>query len=311
VKIKIIAAIVLSVTFCLPATAESETPREGTKLILLGTAGGPSTKKNRSQPASAIVVNGDIYIVDTGDGVARQLTLAGLSVTDIRSIFITHNHADHMADYGTLLLRSWLTGRRDVIQTFGPPPLEKITAHYLDYMRWDIDLKVSDEGRPPLDQLIDAHDIETDGVIYSDENVTVTVFTVKHGAAKPAYGYRFDTADKSIVFSGDTTPNDNVIKAAKGVDILVHEVVSVASIDAMIARVAPGNDALRRHILNNHTNTGEVGEIASEAGVKLLVLSHFGGAGDPDFDRPEVWAAAVRKTYSGPLIVGEDLTVIE
>ncbi len=309
--LKSVAAIALLLLCCAPPSLAHDATQTGTQLILLGTAGGPSTKKNRSQPANAVVVNGDIYIVDTGDGVARQLTLAGLSVADVRVIFITHNHADHMADYGTLLLRSWLTGRRDVIQAFGPPPLENITSSYLDYMRWDIDLKVRDEGRPPLDRLIDANDIKTDGVIYEDENVKVTVFTVTHGAAKPAYGYRFDSADKSIVFSGDTTPNQNLIKAAKGADILVHEVVSVASVDAMIARVAPGNDALRRHILNNHTNTDEVGEIATAAGVKMLVLSHFGGAGDPVYDQPEVWEAAVRKRYSGPLIIGEDLAIIE
>lgn len=284
---------------------------QGTQLVLLGTAGGPSTKINRSQPASAVVVNGDIYVVDAGDGVARQLTLAGYSVANVRAVFITHNHSDHMADYGTLLLRSWMTGRRDEIQTFGPAPLTDITRAYLDYMRWDIDVRVSDEGRVPLGDLIRVHDIESDGVIYADENIKVTVFTVRHGAAKPAYGYRFDTADKHIVFSGDTSPNDNVARAAEGADLLVHEVVNPAAIDALVRRVSPGNDALKRHILNNHTTTEEVGEIATRAGVKTLVLSHFGGAGEPGFDRAAVWEKAVRKNYAGALIVGEDLMIIE
>ncbi len=308
---KSLSLIILSLLFCVPISHANETTKHATQLVLLGTAGGPSVKKNRSQPASAVVVNSDIYIVDAGDGVARQLTLAGFSVADVRAIFITHNHSDHMADYGTLMLRSWMTGRRDVIQTFGPAPLTDITRAYLDYMKWDIDVRVSDEGRAPLGDMIRAHDIEHDGVIYADENVKVTVFTVRHGAAKPAYGYRFDTADKHIVFSGDTSPNENVVDAANGADILVHEVVNVAAIEALVQRVSPGNDALKRHILNNHTTTDEVGEIATRAGVKMLVLSHFGGAGEPGFDQAAVWEAAVRKHYSGALIVGEDLMIID
>lgn len=174
-------------------------------------------------------------------------------------------------------------------------------------MRWDIDVRVKEAGRQPLGDMIIAHDIERHGVIYEDENVKVTVFPVSHGEVKPAYGYRFDTADKSIVFSGDTSPNENVVEAAKGVDILVHEVLNVAAFDAM----AENSATLRQHILDIHTNTDDVGEIATRAGVKLLVLSHFGGSGHPLYDRREVWEDAVRKTYSGPLIVGEDLTIIE
>lgn len=299
--------IILTLLFCVPISHANEAPQNGTQLVLLGTAGGPSTKKNRSQPANAVIVNGDIYILDAGDGVARQLTLAGFSVADVRAVFITHNHSDHMADYGTLLLRSWLTGRRETIQAFGPAPLERITRDYLNYMRWDIDVRVKEAGRQPLGDMIIAHDIERHGVIYEDENVKVTVFPVSHGEVKPAYGYRFDTADKSIVFSGDTSPNENVVEAAKGVDILVHEVLNVAAFDAM----AENSATLRQHILDIHTNTDDVGEIATRAGVKLLVLSHFGGSGHPLYDRREVWEDAVRKTYSGPLIVGEDLTIIE
>ena len=93
--------------------------------------------------------------------------------------------------------------------------------------------------------------------------------------------------------------------------MLVHEVVSVDAIDAMIAAVSPGNEAMRRHLLGNHTTPEQVGEIASAAGVGTLVLSHFGGTGHPEFDRPEVWEALVRKTWQGHLIVGEDLMVIE
>ena len=283
----------------------------GARVVLLGTAGGPSAKPARAQPANAVIVNDDIYIVDAGDGIVRQLALGGYPLSKVKAVFITHNHSDHVAGYGPLLLRAWLSGRREPIATFGPPPLERMTADYLRHMRWDIDLRVADAGRIPLDPLIDANNIEEVGLIYQDENVRVRVFEVEHGAAKPAFGYRFDTDDRSIVFSGDTRPSDTLIAAAKNADILVHEVVSVAAIDAMIEAVSPGNEELRRHLLQNHTTPEQVGEVATAAGVNTLVLSHFGGTGHPEFDRPEVWESLVRKTWPGHLIVGEDLMVIE
>lgn len=310
-----LALLAAALLIALPGVAGSQTatplPASGTRLVLLGTAGGPSAKAARAQPANAVIVNDDIYIVDAGDGIVRQLALGGYDLSRIRAVFITHHHSDHVAGYGPLLLRAWQSGRREPIVTFGPAPLERMTADYLAHMRWDIDLRVSDAGRPPLDPLVRATDIDEDGVVYRDDNVTVSVFTVDHGAAKPAYGYRVDSGDRSIVFSGDTKPVASVVAAAKGADILVHEVISVAAIDAMIEAVSPGNEALRRHLLGNHTTPEQVGEIATAAGVHTLVLSHFGGTGHPEFDRAEVWEALVRKTWDGHLIVGEDLLVIE
>ena len=104
---------------------------------------------------------------------------------------------------------------------------------------------------------------------------------------------------------------ENVLNAAKGADILVHEVLNTEAVDALVERYSPGNEALKRHIINNHTTTEEVGEIATKANVKTLVLSHFGGAGDPVFDKPEIWEAAVRKTFAGQIIVGQDLMIID
>ena len=311
-RLFLVGALAVAATF--EAAAQAQTtplPDSGTRLVLLGTAGGPSAKPARAQPANAVIVNDDIYIVDAGDGIVRQLALGGYPLNRVRAVFITHHHSDHVAGYGPLLLRAWLSGRTAPIQTFGPPPLERMTADYLDHMRWDIDLRVSDTNRPPLDPLVNANDIEEDGLVYRDENLTVEVFTVEHGAARPAYGYVVDSGDRRIVFSGDTRPHENVIKAAKGADVLVHEVVSVDAIDAMIEAVSPGNEAMRRHLLGNHTTPEQVGEVAAAAGVGTLVLSHFGGTGHPEFDRPEYWERRVRKTWQGHLIIGEDLMVIE
>ena len=303
----ILILLTLIVAASPPLAADADS---GTRLILLGTAGGPAVKKTRAQPANAVVVGGDIYVVDAGDGVSRQLALAGLSVRDLRAIFITHNHSDHVADYGTLLLRAMASGLRTPVDSFGPPPLEAMTVAYLDYMRWDVELRVKDENRPPLGSLVRTHDIAGAGIVFEDDNVRVTAVEVPHGAAEPAYAYRFDTPDRSIVFSGDTSRSEALIELARGADILVHEILNMDAIDATVNRTDPGNEALKRHIIEAHTPMREVGEVATEAGVGKLVLSHFVPADIPAWDRPELWRAGVRETWDGELVVGEDLMEI-
>ena len=267
------------------------------RLVLLGTGGGPAVKASRAQPANAVVVNGAVYVVDAGDGVARQMALAGLRVVDLRAVFITHHHSDHNADYGTLLLRAWASGLRRPVATYGPPPLERITRSYLEYMNWDVRLRVEDEGRPVLGDLIQAHDIAGDGIVYRDENIVVTAAEVPHGAAAPSYAYRVDTADGSVVFSGDTTMSDALVELAAGADILVHEVVSIDGAAAIVERLDPGNEALLRHIVEAHTTPGDVGRVAARAGVERLVLTHFVPSRTLAWRRslnlePSIWAAS-------------------
>lgn len=139
----------------------------------------------------------------------------------------------------------------------------------------------------------------------------VTAAEVPHGAAKPSYAYRFDTAQRSIVFSGDTSRSNELIKLARDADILVHEVVNPAGVDAVVAATDPGNEPLKRHIIEAHTPMEEVGEVAAAARVKKLVLTHFVPTGMPAFDRPEVWIAGVKEHYSGEIIVGADLMEVK
>lgn len=285
-----------------------QTPPKTTRLILLGTAGGPSPKQTRSAPANAVVVDDAVYVVDAGNGVARQLVLAGLPPRDLRAVFITHHHSDHNADYGNLLLLAWTAGLRRPVDGYGPTPLARMTELFLALNAPDIELRQEEEGRPILADLIRPHEIEGDGVIYEDENVKVTAFEVIHLGAR-AYGFRFDTPDRSIVFSGDTSPSENLIMHAQGADVLVHEVVSVAAVDALVARVDAGNEALKSHIINAHTPLTEVGRIAARAGVKTLVLTHFVPTDGPD-DTAELWREGARRHFSGDLIIGEDLMEI-
>ena len=277
------------------------------RLILLGTAGGPTPKVDRSAPAQAIVVDGVIYVIDCGNGVARQMVRARLDLGAIRDVFITHHHSDHDADYGNLLSLAWATDLHTRVDTWGPPPLEAMTRLFLEMNATDLDIRARDEGRPPLGSLIFPHEIRNAGVVMQDERVKVTAALVQHPPVVPAFAYRFDCPDRSIVLSGDTRPSENLIWLARGADVLVHEVMYLPALEQLIAG-EPDAKRLREHLLASHTSAEEVGRVATEAGVKTLVLTHFVPAGAPTPAVPdEVWRAAVTPHFKGELVIGRDL----
>jgi ribonuclease BN (tRNA processing enzyme) len=262
---------------------------------------------DRSAPANAIVVGDDIYVIDCGNGVARQMVKAGLDLGHIRDVFITHQHSDHNADYGNLLLLAWATDLHTPVNTYGPPPLKRMTELFLEMDAYDIGIREKDEGRPPLAPLIHPHEIAHGGAVMRDDNVKVTAALVHHPLVKPAFAYRFDCPDRSIVFSGDTSPSENLVELARGADILVHEVMDLELIGRAL-EFDPRARTLRRHLRDSHTPMSEVGRIAAEAGVKTLVLNHFvpGIVPIPD----DVWYNAVKPHFKGRVIVGHDLMVL-
>ena len=289
------------------ALAAPERSNPGSKLVLLGTAGGPTPKRDRSAPANAIVIGRDIYVIDCGDGVARQMVLAGLDLKRIRDVFITHQHSDHNADYGNLLLLAWATDLRTKVDTYGPPPLKRMTELFLEMDAYDIGIREKDEGRPPLAPLIHPHEITHGGPVMYDDNIKVTAALVQHPLVKPAFAYRFDCPDRSIVFSGDTRPSENLIELARGADILVHEVIDLHAIDQVVKDESVAT-RLRAHLEAAHTPMSEVGQIAAKAGVKTLVLNHFVPGTLPIPDK--VWYDAVKPHFKGRVIIGHDLMVL-
>jgi ribonuclease BN (tRNA processing enzyme) len=290
----------------LPWSASGQQPR--TRLILLGTGGGPRPKKNTSAPAQAIVVDNVLYVVDCGDGVSRQLVLAGLPMTALRHVFITHHHSDHNADYGNLVLLAWAAGLKTPVDTWGPPPLEKMTRLFFEMNQYDIDTRVKDEGRPPLAPLVTAHELHAAGVVLQDERVKVTAALVSHPPVTPAFAFRFDAADRSIVISGDTARSDNLIALARGADVLVHEALFVSAVDRLVA-IVPNAPALKEHIIASHTSAEDCGRVAEAAGVKTLVLSHLVPPDDPAIT-DEMWIDAARAHFRGRVILGKDLLEI-
>lgn len=280
--------------------------RGRTRLVLLGTAGGPRPRTTRSAPAQAIVVGDTVYVVDCGNGVARQLVLANLPLRAVRHVFITHHHSDHNADYGTLILLAWAAGLHTRLDSWGPPPLVRMTDLFFEMNATDIRARIVDEGRVPLQPLVHAHEVHGGGLVMQDENVRVTAALVHHPPIVPALAYRFDAADRSIVISGDTTPSENLVALARGADVLVHEALfDAAAVDRLVASV-PNAPDLRRSILSHHTTAEEAGRVAAEAGVGTLVLSHLVPAEDPAVT-DAMWSDAARKHFSGRVVVGKDL----
>jgi ribonuclease BN (tRNA processing enzyme) len=293
-----------AVAFAPLALAGDRSPRQAqrSRLILLGTAGGPTPKKTRSGPAQIVVIGDRGYVVDCGDGVARQMVLAGVFGT-LRHIFITHHHSDHNADYGNLLLLGWGDRLTRSVDTWGPPPLVRMTKLFFEMNAEDLRIREKDEGRPPLRPLVHPHEVRRAGLVMKDDLVTVTCALVDHPIVPVALAYRFDCPDRSIVFSGDTRRSANLVALAKGADVLVHE--------ALYLPAAPGveGSALRKHVVNSHTTVEDAGRVAAEAGVKTLVLSHFVPSENPPVS-DEQWLAGARAHFSGTIVVGRDLLEI-
>jgi len=206
-----------------------------TRLILLGTGGGPRPRKASSAPAQVIVANDTQYVIDCGDGVARQIVLAGLPLDKLRHIFLTHHHSDHNADYGNLIWLAWTAGLRSRIDAWGPPPLRKMTRLFFEMNAYDIDTRIANEGRVPLLPLVHVHELSEGGFVVKDDNVRVTATLVDHPPVVPAFAYRFDAVDRSIVISGDTARSENLVKLAEGADVLVHSAIYVPAIDRLVA----------------------------------------------------------------------------
>src|SRR6266851_4253589 len=279
-----------------------------TRLILLGTGGGPRPRKASSASAQVIVRNHAAYVIDCGNGVARQLVFADVPLTTLRHVFVTHHHSDHNADYGNLLLLAWAAGLRTRVDTWGPPPIAKMTRLFFELNAYDIETRIADEGRVPLVPLVYAHEMSQGGLVMKDENVTVTAALVDHPPVVPAFAYRFDTAGRSIVISGDTNRSDNLIKLAQGADILVHEALWVPGVDRLVARVANAA-TLKKHIIDSHTSVEDCGKVAAAAGVKTLVLSHIVPKDDLSIT-DQMWIDAARAHFKGEIVVARDLMEI-
>jgi ribonuclease BN (tRNA processing enzyme) len=296
------AATGFAVSFALPQ-------KKPTRVVLLGTKGGPRVgESGRSNPSTLILINDVPYVVDCGYGTSKQLITTGVALNRLRYVFITHHHSDHNLELGALFYNAWITGLPIRVDVYGPPGLNNMTRDFFSYLKFDIDTRIEDEGRQDPRNLITAHDFSEPGVVLTNDDVKVSACLVRHPPIKHAYAYRFDAKDRSVVISGDTAYAPELADFAKDADVLVHEVMYLPGIEALLKRL-PNAKRLREHLMAAHTLPEDVGKIATQARVKTLVLSHFVPGDDPSIT-DEQWAEGVRKHFKGRVVVGRDLMEI-
>jgi ribonuclease BN (tRNA processing enzyme) len=285
------------------ALAQPAKPR--TKIVFLGTKGGPRVGNGASNPANLVMVNDTPFVIDCGIGVSRQLENAGVPIPSVKYIFISHHHSDHNLEYGNLFYNAWAAGLTTPIHSFGPQGIEAMTKAYWELNKFDVETRIEDEGRPDPRALLIPEDIAGDGVVLQTADVKVTAFRTPHPPIVDNFAYKFETPDCSIVFSSDTAYNPKLAEFAKGVDVLVHEALYVPAVDRLLIKTKNAA-TLKKHLMDSHTSAEDVGRIAAAAGVKLLVLSHLVPADDP-LVTDDNWMEAVRKNFSGRAVVAKDL----
>ncbi len=251
------------------------------------------TERDQARHAQVIVANDTPYVIDCGDGVARQLVIAGVSLDKLRHIFVTHHHSDHNADYGNLIWLAWAAGLRAHVDTWGPPPLEKMTRLFFEMNAYDIDTRIADEGRVPLAPLVRAHELSQGGLVMKDDNVRVTAALVDHPPVVPAFAYRFDAADRSIVISGDTTRCDNVVQLAQGADVLVHSALYVPAVDRWCPSRQRGAAQAEHH---RPPDVGRTPDAWRGRGRKDVGSRTSGAADDPEVTE-QMWIDAARAHF--------------
>jgi len=278
-------------------------------VALLGVKGGPAIRPGSAMPTSTLVsLGGRRVVVDCGLGVAAGLARQRMALADLDLILITHLHSDHVLELGPLIHTAWTAGLRTPVRVHGPAGLEALWQGFLASLAFDVDLRIADEGRPDLRDLVSIRPV-TEGVFLEEAGLAVSALPVVHPPIEEAWAFRLEAEGRGVVLSGDTAVHPPLAAFARGADLLVHEAMLGAGVDALCARVGNADERLRAHLLRSHSMAEDVARLASEAGVGALALNHLIPADDPDFTEAD-WREAVAPHWSGPLHVGRDGMVI-
>ena len=278
-----------------------------TKIVFLG-SGTPRPTPERQGPSLAIVAGGKAYLVDAGAGCVRQANAAysagikPLDVDELDIAFITHLHSDHTLGLPDLMFTPWVMGRAAPLELYGPTGIKAMSENILRAYEQDEDIRIHGlEGANTTGYKVNPHEIKP-GVIYKDEHVKVTAFLVEHGSWREAYGFIFLAGGKRIVISGDTRPAESVIGACDACDVLIHEVYSGYG-----GTKEKSPEEWMKYMAAFHTSGEELGTIATKAHAKLLIVTHWVPMGSSD---QSDLLAAIRKNYSGSVIIARDLDVV-
>jgi ribonuclease BN (tRNA processing enzyme) len=305
-----------------PPERSRATP-SGSMLVLLGTQGGPNVTMDRAETASVLVVDGHAYLIDCGYGTLHAFVRAGLHLSELSDLFVTHLHNDHTADVAALLSHMWTASRVEPMTVHGPFGTTAMVAGALTFFKADADIRIVDEGRSVRpESVFQGHDLSAPSPIeaFHDERIRVRAVENAHfperATARMPYrslAYRFEMRDRTVVFSGDTAYSRSLVDLARGADLFVCEATDSGMRQRLVeeaqASVASNTESVARHVVEAHVSTEDVGRMATEARVKTVVLSHLLPGSNP-LRGPELpdtsYIAGVRRFFSGEVIVGRD-----
>lgn len=283
------------------AAASVVPPSDSLKVVVLGSAVGPSVNLQQYGASILVEAGGQRLLFDCGRGATLRLAQAGVPIGTITRVFLTHLHSDHVLQLPDLLLTGWAVGRRSVpLTVWGPLGTRAMMDHLQNAFVFDIHMRRDvDEHFPAAGIAVVSHEVTGDGVVFAEGGVTVTAFLVDHGPVRPAFGYRVDYQGRSVVLSGDTRVSENLIRHAQGVDVLIHEVIDP---EAIRTRADRPSAAVVEAIIAHHTTPEQAGVVFRRVAPRLAVYSHA-----PNTARI---LAQTRTTYTGPLQGAEDLLTI-
>lgn len=269
---------------------------------LLGT-GCPIVSPRRYGAGTLVGCGGQHYLIDIGSGVTQRLVQAGSTGAAIDALLLTHLHSDHLVDLYQFIISSWHQNRNKQQLIYGPPGTRQFVDAQMDAWKSERNLRIEFEKRSSTAAFeIEVIEVEDSCELISADDTRISAVRVEHPPVEPAFGYIFQSAGKKLVLSGDTRPCDAIVSAARNADILVHEVFAHSHNKPSLVEGTRTAETMAA-VAGYHTTADEVGRIARDANVKCLVLNHIV---PPDADEVEL-IAAVRRHYSGPVVVGEDL----
>jgi len=267
------------------------------RVVLLGTEDGPTVNLDQFGMSTLIEAGGTRLLFDCGRGATFRLAQAAIPIASINRLFLTHLHSDHIIQISDLLLAGWSTGRVVPLEVAGPEGTREMMDALQRAYAFDIRMRRAVNRIPAEGITVVSQDIK-DGAVFDRDGLKVTAFLVDHGVVSPAFGYRIDYRDRSVVLSGDTRLSENLVRHAAGVDVLVHE-----AFDAATSRANSRNPARTEAVIALHATPEQVGEIFSRVKPRLAVYSHAPATASV--------IEQTRKTYSGPLQGAEDLLTID
>ncbi|WP_120076085.1 MBL fold metallo-hydrolase [Aurantiacibacter odishensis] len=290
--------------------------------VTLGTVGGPQPVANRNEPANLLLVGNDAHLVDVGDGAATSMIRAGVQYADLRSIWISHIHFDHIGGlFGVLGLRLQ-TRTETPLTIYGPPGTQEIVDGLLAAMQPSARSGFGVPGEQSIDPAasITVRELD-DGDVVNLGSDTVRVANNTHysfeaGTPEEEYyrslSFRFDLADRSIVYTGDTGPSEAVTELARGADMLVTEVIDLEHTMRRIRANAqnmpsPVVEQMRQHLSTHHVTTDDIGRMAQAAGVGQVVVTHFAGGANSSATGLARYVAEIKVHYDGPVQVANDM----